>query len=193
MDRKRESPQNPRASHYRRSGFWGQVTATPVEPSKPRPKVPTILIASSSELEEDRDELTAYLAMNPALMVVRWAGFLDAMSGTDIEQNIEALRDCDIFVGLFSTNVGRFVGQEFDAALREFRDKKRPHIFVYFKDADVKIHRDDLTLLMALQGKLSHLHHFWQTYKSIDHLKLQLRRELERLVEERPDRFLDTL
>ena len=75
-----------------------------------------IFLASSAELEKDRDEFDLYFRQQNDhlkkqgiyLEPVRWEHFLDAMSKTRLQDEYNrALRDCDIVVRLFKTKVGK--------------------------------------------------------------------------------------
>ena len=105
-----------------------------------------IFLASSSELREDRDQFELYFRrQNDRLRddgvymeIVRWEHFLDAMSGTRLQDEYnEKVRNCDVFVSLFFTKAGKYTEEEFDVAYGQFKGSKRPLIYTYFKNADV--------------------------------------------------------
>jgi internalin A len=96
------------------------------------------------------------------------------------------IRACDIFVSLFFTKAGMFTEEEFNIALKEFRDTGKPRIFTFFKEASVSIRKlsaSDLQSLETFQKKLSELGHFYTRYEDPRDLKLQFRDQLERLME----------
>lgn len=154
-----------------------------------------IFLASSSELEEDRDAFDLYFRQRNDrlkdqgiyLIIDRWENFLDAMSETRLQDDYnQAVRGCDIFVCLFFTKTGKFTEEEFDNAHRRFKEKGRPHIFTFFKNADAKVgelRKEDLNSLWAFQEKLSRLGHYHTTYTHIEDLKLQFRDQLDRILE----------
>lgn len=116
------------------------------------------------------------------LQIVRWENFLDAMSDTRLQDEYnEALRSCDIFVGLFFTKVGKFTEEEFEVAYGAFKGRRRPRIYTYFKDADVKTGALSYEFLSLLDFKtrLLNLGHFPSNYSSIEDLKRQFRDQLD--------------
>jgi TIR domain len=121
-EEKKKTPIRRRTAHKPSEGS----TQRTGEPSKSL-KVLKIFLASSSDLREDRDAFELYFrqqndrfaARGLYLQIVRWESFLDAMSETRLQDEYnKALRDCDIFVGLFFTKVGQFPEEEFDIAYR---------------------------------------------------------------------------
>jgi len=153
-----------------------------------------IFLASSAELREDRDAFDLYFRQQNDrlrndgfyLEIDRWENFLDAMSETRLQDEYnEKIRDCDIFVSLFFTKTGKFTEEEFDTAYRQFKEKGRPHIYTYFKNAAImtgSARKDDLNSLWAFQEKLSKRGHFCTQYDDIEHLKRQFRDQLDRLL-----------
>ena len=102
-----------------------------------------IFLASSAELEKDRDEFDLYFGQQNDhlkkhgiyLEPVRWEHFLDAMSKTRLQDEYNrALRDCDIVVSLFKTKDGKFTEEEFDVAWANFQATDKPGIFTFFRD-----------------------------------------------------------
>jgi Leucine-rich repeat (LRR) protein len=156
-----------------------------------------IFLASSAELRDDRDEFDLYFRQqNDQLRkrgvyveIVRWEKFLDAMSETRLQDEYnKEIRACDIFVCLFFTKTGKFTEEEFDVAHRQFQETKRPRIFTFFKNADIKTgsaRKEDLNSLWAFQDKLKKLGHFHTQYENTDDLKLQFQNQLDRLLERR--------
>jgi internalin A len=165
--------------------------------SVPATRIIRVFLASSEELREDRDEFHLFLStrndrlikQGVYLELVRWENFFDAMSETRMQDEYnKAIRDCDVFLGLFFTKVGKFTEEEFDVALSGFKEKKKPQIFTYFKSGQVSIDRlpeEDLKSLRAFQKKLSDLGHFYTKYENVDDLKVQFGAQLERVVERR--------
>jgi internalin A len=155
-----------------------------------------IFLASSAELREDRDAFDLYFRqlndqlrkMGFYLEIVRWENFLDAMSDTRLQDEYnKAIRACDIFVCLFFTKTGKFTEEEFDIAHHQFIDSRKPRIYTFFKNADIKTgdaREEDLTSLWAFKKKLSKLGHFHTGYDNIEHLKRQFRDQLDKMLEE---------
>jgi hypothetical protein len=152
-----------------------------------------IFLASSAELREDRDAFELYFRqLNDQfrkeglyLEIVRWENFFDAMSETRLQDEYnKALCDCDILMSLFFTKTGKFTEEEFDAAHRHFKATGRPHIYTFFKNADIKTgsaRKEDMMSLWAFQEKLRGLGHFHTSYDNIEHLKRQFRDQLDKL------------
>jgi internalin A len=155
-----------------------------------------IFLASSNELSKERDELDRYLRTRNDrliqqglyLQIVRWEDFLDAMSKTRLQDEYnKAIRDCDVFIGLFFTKVGKFTEEEFDVALRAFKEKSKPRIFTFFKKAHVDIDslpEEDFKSLRAFHQKLRDIGHFYTPYENIEDLKLKFRDQLDMLIEQ---------
>lgn len=110
------------------------------------------------------------------------------MSETRLQNEYnKAICDCDLFVCLFFTKTGKFIEEEFNVAHNQFKDKGRPRIYTFFKNAAIKTgsaRKEDLTSLWAFQEKLEQLGHFYTPYDNIEHLKRQFRDQLDKLLEE---------
>lgn len=152
-----------------------------------------LFLASSAELGEDRKEFEIlinrknkdWVARGAFLELVVWEDFLDAMSNTRLQDEYnKAIRQCDIFVMLFWTKVGRYTTEEFETAFGQFQATNKPFIFTYFKDAQISTcsaNKQDLMSLWAFQEKLSALGHFYTVYKNVDELKLKFSQQLDKL------------
>jgi internalin A len=155
-----------------------------------------IFLASSEELKDDRDAFDLYFRQQNDrfrqqglyLEIVRWENFLDAMAERRLQDEYnQAVCACDIFVSLFMTKTGRFTEEEFDVAHRSFKDKRKPLIYTFFKNANISTStakRDDLQSLWAFQDKLKKLGHFYTQYDHTEHLKRQFRDQLDKLLEQ---------
>ena len=119
------------------------------------------------------------------LELVLWEDFLDAMSQTRLQNEYnQRIRQCDLFVMLFFTKVGKYTAEEFETAFGQFKATNKPFIFTYFKDADIStgsLNLDDLISLKSFQKKLDDLEHFYTRYKNIDELKLHFSQQLDKL------------
>jgi hypothetical protein len=164
-----------------------------------------LFLASSAELREDRTEFEIFinrknkdwLDKGVFLDLVVWEDFLDAVSKTRLQDEYhEAIRECDLFVMLFFTKVGKYTEEEFETAFGQFQATSKPFIFTYFKDAEISIgsvNKKDLMSVLAFQAKLDALGHFHTRYKNSDELKFHFNRQLDKLVAEgfiefRPDK-----
>jgi hypothetical protein len=154
-----------------------------------------IFLASSSELKQDRDGFDLhfrqtndrFLQKGIYLQILRWENFLDAMSGTRLQEEYnEKVRNCDIFLSLFKTKTGKYTEEEFNVAHEAFMAKQKPLIYTYFNDAQINIASitEEINTLLAFKKKLADLGHYHTDYKNIDHLKLQFQKQLDKLIEE---------
>lgn len=153
-----------------------------------------IFLASSEELRDDRDKFEIYVrqlnddfvASGCYLVINRWENFLDTMSETRLQDEYnKAVKDCDIFVSLFCTKVGRFTEEEFDAAYGQFKSTDKPQIYTFFKKALLDIDSlpaEDFESLRAFKAKLKGLGHYPTSYNNIDDLKRQFRDQLDKLL-----------
>lgn len=153
-----------------------------------------IFIASSSELEDDRDEFRKFLSIENDtlhkkgvyLQLVQWENFLDAVSQSRLQNEYnEALKKCDIVICLFYAKAGKYTQEEFDVALRQFRETGRPLIYTYFKSGAPAVDSVDESSLALIKFKerLASIGHFYTSYDGIRDLKLQFRKQLDMLEE----------
>ncbi|MGA1839715.1 MAG: leucine-rich repeat domain-containing protein [bacterium] len=162
-------------------------TVTPKQ--KTRTKTIKIFLASSSELEKDREQFEIfinrknkeYVKGGVFLELLIWEDFLDAMSPTRSQDEYnKAIADCDVFVSLFHTKVGKYTEEEFMKALESFRGKGKPLIYTYFKDAAVNTSKitPDILSLINFKQKLQDLEHFYTEYADINDLKYKFGEQL---------------
>jgi hypothetical protein len=152
-----------------------------------------IFLASSSELKEDRNEFEIFINRKNKdwidqgvfIELIVWEDFLDAVSKTRLQDEYnKAIRECDIFVMLFCTKVGKYTEEEFETAFGQFKTTNKPFIFTYFKDTEISTGNADKKCLMSLwafQEKLGALGHFYTVYKNIDQLKFHFNQQLDKL------------
>ena len=153
-----------------------------------------IFLASSSELKDDREQFEIfinrknkeYIKQSVFLELVIWEDFLDAMSATRLQDEYnKAITDCDVFVSLFKTKVGRYTEEEFTQAFKTFQNNKRPLIYTYFQDSQINVNQVNLEDLMSLKNfkdKLSQLGHYYIIYKNIDDLKHRFSEQLNKFL-----------
>lgn len=152
-----------------------------------------IFLASSAELLEDRKEFElrinrknkAWAAKGVFLELVAWEDFLDAVSQTRLQDEYnKQIAQCDVFVMLFWTKVGKYTEEEFERAFSQFKAANKPFIFTYFKDAPVStgsVDEDGLMSLLQFKKKLASLGHFSTPYKNIEGLQLHFGDQLDKL------------
>jgi hypothetical protein len=153
-----------------------------------------IFLASSEELRTDRDAFRLFVGdLNKRwhdrglfLEVTVWEDFDDAMSPTRKQDDYnEALRQCDLFVMLYWTKVGKYTGEEFEAAHTQFKATERPLIYTYGKSAPIPtgaVNRRDMNSLLDFKDRLEALAHFPTPYDSVAALTGHFRGQLEDLV-----------
>lgn len=163
-----------------------------------------LFLASSSELREDREQFEIFINRKNKdwvdkgifLELIIWEDFLDAVAQTRLQDEYDkAIRECDIFVMLFATKVGKYSEEEFETAFGQFKTTNKPFIFTYFKDSEINTdsaNKKDLMSLWAFQEKLGELGHFYTLYKNIDELKFKFNQQLDKLaaggfIEFKPD------
>ena len=156
------------------------------------PKIIRLFLASSSELRNDRKEFEIlinrknkeYVNKNIFLELVLWEDFLDVMSQNRLQDEYNrVVRECDIFVSLFYTKVGKYTQEEFDKAFQSFKEDGRPFIYTYFKNADIKTGdiTEEILSLLTFKNKLNELGHFYTNYNDINDLKNQFSSQLNKL------------
>ena len=153
-----------------------------------------IFIASSSELQDDRNDFRNFIAdestrLNKSgisLDLVRWETEENAISRTRLQDEYNnAIRDCDMIVFLVFSKVGKFTLEEFDTALLAFKENPKLKIWTYFKNAPLypeSIVEEDIKTLFSFKQKLRELGHFRTKYTNIYDLKFQFKNELEKVL-----------
>ena len=168
---------------------WAKEAAPSHSPRRLR-----VFLASSSELRDDRHEFDrCFRQRNDALInegiyltIVRWENFLDAMSETRLQDEYnKAVRDCDVFVSLFFTKAGKYTQEEFNVAYGQFKNTRKPLVYVFCKDAEIRLsstRKEDLNSLWEFQAKVQQLGHFYTPYENIQDLKLRFRDQLDEIL-----------
>lgn len=154
-----------------------------------------IFLSSSKDLISERDAFELYFLrenhrlrrLGIYLEIVRWEQSLSAVSHETLQSEYNrAVRESDIFVGLYFLGVGGYSYDEFKTAYENFEATGLPRIFTYFKDGNVGIHseeRRELHSLDEFKRQLSKLGHFPMTYKSMEDLNLHFKGQLQLLLE----------
>ena len=152
-----------------------------------------IFLASSSELEGDRLQIEKLLGRKNRILkknklefeLVQWEYFIDVMSKSRLQDEYnEALKQCDLFVLLAFTKMGKFSKEEFKVAYETFLKKGRPRILIYFKNQAVKIHEitaEEINSLFDFKKAVNELGHFPNYYDGVEELKNHLYDQLEKL------------
>lgn len=152
-----------------------------------------IFLASSSELQEEREQFEIFIYRKCKeyrkegifLELVIWEDFIDAMSQTRLQDEYnKAITDCNIFVSLFFTKVGKYTEEEFLKAWETFKVNNKPLIYTYFKDANIKtseIKEDDILSLLNFKKRLKEAGHYPTQYTDIDSLKYHFGEQLTKI------------
>lgn len=154
-----------------------------------------IFIASSWQLRKDRaafrelimEQNNAWHEQGAFLQVVGWEHFLDAMSPTRLQDEYnQAIRNCDVFVMLYQSKVGKYTREEFEVALDQFRKTGRPLIYTYHKTLVPKKPPgdEDAQSVAKFEARLKGLEHFKTEYPSRKGLQLHFLQQLHRLAKE---------
>ncbi len=153
-----------------------------------------IFLASSAELKAEREQFEIFIhRVNQQLYkkgvfieLIIWENFIDAMSKTRLQDEYNnVVKNCDIFVSLFFTKVGKYTREEFETAFGQFEKTGKPLVYTYFKDAAIttgSLNRRDANSLFDFQEKLKELGHYHTVYKNIADLKLHFKNQLEKVL-----------
>ncbi len=152
-----------------------------------------IFLASSAELREDRREFESFInEENKSLHddgvffeLVMWEDFIDALSKTRLQDEYnKSIKESDIFVMLFFTKVGKYTEEEFEIAFGQFKEKDKPVVYTFFKNAPINSGdvNDEFQSVLDFKKKLSKLGHFYTVYKNIDDLKYQFSKQIKKLI-----------
>ncbi|MEM9273149.1 MAG: hypothetical protein AAGA80_09340, partial [Cyanobacteria bacterium P01_F01_bin.143] len=152
-----------------------------------------IFLASSSELKADREQFEIFISRENKkyvkdkifLELILWEDFLDAMSQTRLQDEYnKAIMNCDVFVSLFYTKVGKYTAEEFEKAFKTFQDNNKPLIYTYFKDAAINTGSitSNIMSLLKFKEKLKELGHFQTNYTDINDLKFQFNNQITKFL-----------
>jgi Leucine-rich repeat (LRR) protein/GTPase SAR1 family protein len=164
----------------------------PSTPANKTMKTIRIFLASSAELKSDREQFEIfinrknkeYIKKEIFLELVLWEDFLDAMSATRLQDEYnKAITECDIFVSLFHTKVGKYTEEEFFKAFATFKENNKPFIYTYFKDTPINMSKinSEILSLLNFREKLKELGHFQTIYADINDLKYKFEQQLIKL------------
>lgn len=155
-----------------------------------------IFLASSSELKEEREKLGNFIGVQNNRLVkkgvfielIQWEHFLDAMSSTRLQDEYnKAIRECDVFLSLFFTKVGKYSKEEFYVARSQFLKTGKPLVYTYFKEADINTSsaiKKDLMSLWDFQEELDKMGHFYTSYNDVNDLFVKFRGQFDRWIDD---------
>lgn len=122
------------------------------------------------------------------LNVLGLENFLDDMSEIRLQGEYnKAIKECDVYLSLFKTQIGNFAEEELDLAHTAFKNTAKLLICVYFlraEDPGSESANVDLNLLWSFQKRLSDLGHHQATYTTTEDLCLRFGSQLHILVKE---------
>jgi len=143
-----------------------------------------IFLASSNELIEDRKEFEIRINRKNKIIsdsghfvhLENWEDLSTKMSKTRSQDEYnEKIRSCNIFVLLGYSKIGMYTEEEFDVALKHFKNVSTPQIHTYFKEIKTKTDPS----IDKFKAKLNDLKHFYASYTNIESLWNQLNSEID--------------
>ena len=152
-----------------------------------------ILLASSAEVADHRREFEIairrkndlWIEQGAYLRLTIWEDFLDVLSKTRLQDEYNReIRQCDVFVMLYRSKVGRYTEEEFATAVGQFQATSRPFIYTYFCDSPddrATASADDLQSPQSFQEKLRALGHFQTRYTTTAELCAHFVAQLDKL------------
>ena len=176
---------------HRNENRYEQSVDQPVER---KTRTIQIFLASSSELKEDRENFEIFIYRETKrlngqgifLNLNIWEDFIDVMSRTRLQDEYnKVIEECDVFVSLYFTKVGKYTAEEFEVAFKQFKKTDTPLIYTYFKDSPVttgSISRSDINSLLDFKDKIKEIGHFYTSYSNIDDLKYQFKMQLDKIL-----------
>lgn len=148
-----------------------------------------VFLASSEELTSERKEIAdlvlnlndIYSEKGIAIKLIKWEYLGKTYNGVRKQEEYnQAVRSCDIFLGLFYTKAGMFTVEEFDIAIEQYhKSRQTPMILVFLKDllpTDV----EDESLKSFKSRLATDLGHYWARFNHADKLKLDIVLQLQR-------------
>jgi internalin A len=160
--------------------------------SKKGTKIIKIFLASSSELASERVQFEIFInRKNKELIsnglfleLIIWEDFIDVMSKKSLQTEYNnSINNCDIFIMLFFTKVGKFTQNEFRTAFKNFKKTNTPLIYTYFKNAAIttgSINKKEILSMLNFKEVITNLGHFVSEYQNIDDLKYKFNQQLNK-------------
>ncbi len=163
-----------------------------------------IFLASSSELKEERKEFEIFInrknnilqKRDVFLKLIIWEDFIDAMAQKRLQDEYnKVISECDIFVSLFFTKVGRYTNEEFETAFKSFHESGKPLIYTYFKNSNIKTEEitDEFITLLNFKKHLEKLNHFYTKYENTEGLLKHFGDQLEKILPRKYENFKEII
>ena len=154
-------------------------------------KTITVFLASSNELNYDRNSFQALIAKlddiyeprGIRIKCRRWEDFPAYCTGERTQDVYnKTVRSCDMCICMFHKEAGQYTIEEFEQALDEYRtNHSHPKTFVYIRAlVDGEVETDELK---AFKDELfKSIGHYWCNYACDDSMNLHFVMQLERLI-----------
>ena len=154
-------------------------------------KTITVFLASSNELNYDRNSFQALIAKlddiyeprGIRIKCRRWEDFPAYCTGERTQDVYnKTVRSCDMCICMFHKEAGQYTVEEFEQALDEYRtNHSHPKTFVYIRAlVEGEVETDELK---AFKDELfQSIGHYWCNYACDDSMNLHFVMQLERLI-----------
>ena len=154
-------------------------------------KTITVFLASSNELNYDRNSFQALIAKlddiyeprGIRIKCRRWEDFPAYCTGERTQDVYnKTVRSCDMCICMFHKEAGQYTIEEFEQALDEYKtNHSHPKTFVYIRAlVDGEVETDELK---AFKDQLfKSIGHYWCNYACDDSMNLHFVMQLERLI-----------
>ena len=154
-------------------------------------KTITVFLASSNELNYDRNSFQALIAKlddiyeprGIRIKCRRWEDFPAYCTGERTQDVYnKTVRSCDMCICMFHKEAGQYTVEEFEQALDEYRtNHSHPKTFVYIRAlVEGEVETDELK---AFKDQLfKSIGHYWCNYACEDSMNLHFVMQLERLI-----------
>jgi internalin A len=156
-------------------------------------RVLNLFLVSSNELRDEREKIEQVLSRKNKSL--RKQGFLIDLLIWEDDQHIDKsvhsqddynikIKQCDLFVMLFYSKVGKYSFEEFEIAISLFKNKGIPRICVFQKDIDLpkKLSKTDADSRFAFLERLQKIEHFPIPFGNPDKLINELEDCIDKLL-----------
>lgn len=107
-----------------------------------------------------------------------WEDLSTKMSATRSQDEYnKKIKDCNIFILLGYSKIGKYTEEEFDVAYDLFKEEQSPQIHTFFKEID-----HTKASLTDFKNKLNELKYFYGTYSSFESLWIQINVEIDQYI-----------
>lgn len=149
-----------------------------------------VFIASSEELKQERDAISAMIPHINSTLKPRdieiypemWE-YLDSSMGVKHKQEEynDVLKTCELCLVMFWTRFGEYTKIELDTAYNELKAGRNPQkLYVYFKEVDLESITPELKEFKDNMASYERQGHFYRSFKNIDTVKLDFLIQFEK-------------